>query len=186
MQGGRIAGICGGYQMLGKRITDPDGVESDLLEAEGLGLLDVETVLAGDKQTRQVAGTVLEGAAVIGLGVVEEVAGYEIHMGVTTHGALARPLFAMARFGGFGETFEDGAVSLDGLTWGTYLHGLFDDDALRHALLADLRSHRGLEATVRPAGVSLDAELDRWADHLAVHLDLARIWALLDLPESAG
>jgi adenosylcobyric acid synthase len=154
--GGRVAGICGGYQMLGRRIADPDGVESDLLEAEGLGLLDVETVLTGDKQAHQVNGTVLEGAAVIGLGAVNEVVGYEIHMGVTTHGALARPLFAVARFGGFGETFEDGAVSLNGHTWGTYLHGLFDDDALCHALLDDLRSHRGLEATTRPAGTSLD------------------------------
>jgi adenosylcobyric acid synthase len=186
MQGGRIAGICGGYQMLGKHIADPDGVESDLLEAEGLGLLDVDTVLAGDKQTHQVTGTVLEGAAVIGLGAVEEVAGYEIHMGVTTHGALARPLFVVARFGGFGETFEDGAVSLDGHTWGTYLHGLFDDDTLRHALLDDLRSRRGLGPRARPAGTSLDVELDRLADHLATHLDLTRIWALLDLPPERG
>ncbi|TLM67132.1 MAG: cobyric acid synthase [Deltaproteobacteria bacterium] len=186
MQGGRIAGICGGYQMLGKRITDPDMVESDLLEAEGLGLLDVDTELAGDKQTREVAGTVLDGAAALGLGGVEQVAGYEIHMGVTTRGALARPLFAVARFGGFGETFEDGAVSVDGRTWGTYLHGLFDDAAVRHALLDELRARRGLARLPRTAGVSVDGELDRLADHLARHLDLERIRALLDLPVPAA
>ncbi|NJC87826.1 MAG: cobyric acid synthase [Desulfuromonas sp.] len=187
MQGGRIAGICGGYQMLGKHIADPDGIESDQCEAEGLGLLDVDTVLTGDKQTHQVAGTVLEGAVALGLAADGDVSGYEIHMGVTTRGALARPLFAVARHGGFGETIEDGAVSVDGRTWGTYLHGLFDDAALRHALLDFLRARRGLAPAARPAVAGLDAELDRLADHLARHLDLARIWALLELPdESAG
>jgi adenosylcobyric acid synthase len=184
--GGRVAGICGGYQMLGRRISDPDGVESDLVEAEGLGLLDVETILTGDKQTHQVAGTVLEGAAVLGLGAVEQVTGYEIHMGATSRGALARPLFAVARHGGFGETVEDGAVSADGRVWGTYLHGLFDDAALRHALLDHLRSRRGLAPALRSARPTLDAELDRLADHLAAHLDLARIWAHLDLPPERG
>ena len=186
MQGGRIVGICGGYQMLGKRIDDPDGVESDLLEAEGLGLLDVDTVLTGDKQTCQVTGVPMDGARALGLAGIEQVSGYEIHMGVTTRGALARPLFSVARFGGFGETVEDGAVSGDGRTWGTYLHGLFDAAELRHALLDDLRSRRGLGPAARPAAVSLDTELDRLADHLARHLDLARILALLDLPPGDG
>ena len=186
MQGGRIAGICGGYQMLGKRVDDPDGVESGLREAEGLGLLDVDTVLTGDKQTHQVAGTILDGAASLGLAGIEQVAGYEIHMGVTTRGALAKPLFAVARFSGFGETIEDGAVSADGRTWGTYLHGLFDDAVLRHALLDDLRIRRGLGPAMRPVAAGLDGELDRLADHLARHLDLGRLLALLDLPAGRG
>jgi adenosylcobyric acid synthase len=186
MQGGCIAGICGGYQMLGKRVTDPDSVESEQLEAEGLGLLDVDTELTGDKQTHQVAGTVLEGAAALGLLAGGDVAGYEIHMGVTTRGALARPLFAIARHGGFGETIEDGAVSVDGRTWGTYLHGFFDNADLRHSLLDQLRARRGLAPAARPPGVTLDAELDRLADHLAAHLDLARIWDLLALPPGNG
>jgi adenosylcobyric acid synthase len=181
-RGGLVAGICGGYQMLGRHIADPDGIESDLPEAEGLGLLDVETVLAGDKQTHQVAGTPLEGAVALGLDAIERVAGYEIHMGATSCGPLARPLFTLARHGGFGETVEDGAVSADGRVWGTYLHGLFDDAALRHALLDTLRARRGLAPAVRSAAPDLDAELDRLADHLAAHLDLARIWALLGLP----
>jgi adenosylcobyric acid synthase len=185
-RGGRIAGICGGFQMLGRRIADPDGVESDVLEAEGLGLLDVETVLTSDKQTHQVAGTVLDGAAALGLGAVEQITGYEIHMGETACGPLARPLFAVARHSGFGETCMDGAVSVDGRVWGTYLHGLFDDDALRHALLDDLRARRGLGPAVRASAATLDAELDRLADHLGSHLDLPRIWGLLDLPLAAG
>jgi adenosylcobyric acid synthase len=184
--GGRVVGICGGYQMLGRRISDPDGVESDLLQAEGLGLLDTETVLTGDKQTHQVAGTVLEGGVALGLGAVEQVAGYEIHMGETARGPLARPLFSVARHGGFGESIEDGAVCSDGRVWGTYLHGLFDDAALRHALLDHLRVRRGLGPALREVGTSLDIELDRLADHLAAHLDLSRIEALLDLPPERG
>ncbi len=184
--GGRVTGICGGYQMLGRRISDPTGAESGTAEAEGLGLLDVETVLAEAKQTHQVSGTVLEGAGSLGLAAVEQVAGFEIHMGETRRGPLARPLFAVARFGGFGETLEDGAVSGDGRVWGTYLHGLFEVAAVRHALLDNLRRHRGLAPLTRPAGVRLDSELDRLADHLAAHLDLRSIWTLLDLPAEAG
>lgn len=180
--GGRIIGICGGYQLLGRRIADPDGIESDQLEAEGLGLLDVETLLTTEKQTHQVAGVTLEGAALLGLRVDGEVAGYEIHMGETSRGPLARPLFAVARHGGFGETFEDGAVTPDGRVWGTYLHGLFENAALRHTLLDHLRSRRGLEPAPRAPGSALDTELDRLADHLAAHLDLEKIWGLLDLP----
>lgn len=181
-RGGRLAGICGGFQLLGRRISDPDGVESDLPEAEGLGLLDVDTLMTGSKQTWDVTGAPLQGAAAIGLGAVERVAGYEIHMGETTCGALARPLFSVARHGGFGETFTDGAVSVDGRVWGSYLHGLFDDQAVRHALLDDLRARRGLATARRTPQRSLDAELDRLADHLAAHLDLARLRALLRLP----
>ncbi len=180
--GGRLAGICGGFQLLGRRISDPDGVESDLPEAEGLGLLDVDTLMTGSKQTWEVTGAPLQGAAAIGLGAVERVAGYEIHMGETTCGALARPLFSVARHGGFGETFNDGAVSVDGRVWGSYLHGLFDNEAVRHALLDDLRARRGLAAARRTPQRSLDAELDRLADHLGGHLDLARLRALLRLP----
>ena len=185
-RGGRVVGICGGYQMLGRRISDPDGVESGQFEAEGLGLLDIETVLTGDKQTHQVAGSVLEGAAALGLAAVEQVTGYEIHLGKTTRGPLTRPLFSLARHGGWGETFEDGAVSADGRVWGSYLHGLFDDVAVRHALLDGLRAHRGLGPAQRSVGPSLDRELDRLADHLAAHLDLPRIWALLELPPGTG
>jgi adenosylcobyric acid synthase len=184
--GGRVVGICGGYQMLGRRLSDPDGVESALDEAEGLGLLDVETVLTGSKQTHQVAGAVLAGGEALGLPAGLEVAGYEIHMGETCRGPLARPLFAVARYGGFGETIDDGAVSADGRVWGSYLHGLFDDSAVRHALLDDLRGRRGLGPAARAEEATLDAELDRLAAHLAAHLDLPRIWALLGLPAPGG
>jgi len=185
--GGMIAGICGGYQMLGRHIRDPDGVESDLIEAEGLGLLDVDTVLTTEKQTHQVAGTPLAGAVVLGLAGVEQIAGYEIHMGVTTIGPLAQPLFQVARHGGWGETFVDGAIAADGRVWGSYLHGLFDEAAVRHPLLDALRRRRGLQPVARRTGPDLENELDRLADHLARHLNLPRIWALLQLPpESAG
>ncbi|PLX83732.1 MAG: cobyric acid synthase CobQ [Desulfuromonas sp.] len=161
--GGRVAGICGGYQMLGRRVADPQGVESSLAGAEGLGLLDVETVLCPAKQTRQAAGAFLPAAGAAGL--AGKATGYEIHMGETARGPSSRPLLSLTEG-------EDGAVSGDGRVWGTYLHGLFDDPALRRALLDALRSRRGLGPGEADQGPAIEEELDRLADHLERHLDL--------------
>ncbi|HXV20770.1 MAG TPA: cobyric acid synthase CobQ, partial [Desulfuromonadales bacterium] len=180
--GGRVVGICGGYQMLGRRIADPELIESERPEAEGMGLLDMETVLAPLKQTHQAEGFLLPAAEAAGLSGPEKVCGYEIHMGETTLGPLAQPLLQLTRRSGRGVSLEDGAVSPDGRVWGSYLHGLFDDEATRRALLD------GLRGTLRPAAppsfgaLSLDAELDRLADHLERHLDLAALFARLVPP----
>ncbi len=180
--GGRIAGICGGYQMLGRRLADPAGLESDQLEAEGLGLLDVETILAEVKQTHQVEAELLPAAAAAGLGPEELVSGYEIHMGETHCGALARPLLRILRRSGRGVALEDGAVSGDGRVWGTYLHGLFDHAGLRAQLLAGLRRRRGLATPAATPTASLDGEIDRFADHLERHLKMEAIFGLLVPP----
>jgi adenosylcobyric acid synthase len=184
--GGRVIGICGGYQMLGRRIADPDLVESDRPEAEGLGLLDVETVLASFKQTHQAEGTFLPAAEAAGLNGLERVCGYEIHMGETTLGPLARPLLHLTRRSGRGASLEDGAVSPDGRVWGSYLHGLFDDEATRRSLLESLRGKRLLASSPRSRVPSLEAELDRLADHLEKHLDLATLFARLAAPRGEG
>ncbi|MDO9080062.1 MAG: cobyric acid synthase, partial [Desulfuromonadales bacterium] len=180
--GGEIIGICGGYQMLGRTVTDPDGVESDLDLCEGLGFLDVTTILTGEKQTHQVAGSALAGAEQLGLGQDEVVSGYEIHMGETTIGPLAQPLLRLTMRSGCTVVVNDGAISADGRVWGSYLHGLFDNDSIRQPLLSRLRQKRGLETVENESTTPLESELDRLADHLQTHLDVERILALLVPP----
>jgi adenosylcobyric acid synthase len=158
-RGGRVLGLCGGYQMLGQVLADPDGIEGAAGAVPGLGLLDVETVLGREKRLTLVDGVhVGSGAAV---------AGYEIHLGVTTGPDCARPF---ARIGGR----DEGAVSADGRVAGSYLHGLFAADGFRRDWLAGLGvigADTGYEAGV-------EATLDALADHLEAHLDVAGILAL--------
>ena len=151
-RGGRVLGICGGYQMLGRVIADPDGAEGPPGEVGGLGLLEVETVLAGSKRLAPAQGwTTAEGAAV---------SGYEMHLGRTTGAATARPLVRLSD----GRT--DGAVSVDGRVAGTYLHGLFAERAQREAWLGG--------ATVDYEG-GVDAALDAVASHLEAHVRIDRL-----------
>lgn len=136
-RGGMVAGICGGFQMMGRKVTDPDRVESNLGEAEGLGLLDIETTLAKEKSTFQVK------ARVSAFGIDDIVVeGYEIHMGRSA-GAGA-PLARITERNGAVADVADGAR--EGNLWGTYIHGIFDNDAFREALLGSLRGARGLAA----------------------------------------
>jgi adenosylcobyric acid synthase len=155
--GGRVLGICGGYQMLGRSIADPDGIEGEPGSTKGLELLDVETVLTPVKQLRVEHAT----AAATGL----PIAGYHMHMGVTEGGGRARP-FAMI------DAVPEGATSADGLVTGTYLHGLFAADAFRASILGEAAT-AGLDYE---AGV--DATLDALAAHLETHLDLDALLAL--------
>ncbi len=152
--GGKLIGICGGYQMLGKVVRDPHGLEGPPGDSLGLGLLDLETVLQPEKQLRQVEGRlVLEQAAV---------SGYEIHMGVTTGPELARPAVYL-------PDREDGAISADGQILGVYLHGLFDAAPARDALLR----WAGLPVEESPDYRLLrEAGIERLADAVESHLDL--------------
>lgn len=161
-RGGRVLGVCGGYQMLGRRISDPDGVEGPPGAADGLGLLDVETVLTGDKVLRPVSGELAGGGAF---------QGYEMHVGRTVGPALARPFVSFVGGG------DDGAVSRDGRIAGAYVHGLFAAGPARVAFLAGLGA--GSNATDQAAVV--DAALDEIAGVLAGAFDidaLARIAGL--------
>ena len=156
-RGGRILGICGGYQMLGRTIADPDGVEGEGREADGLGLLDIETVLSPEKRLGQSAGVHLESG--------ETVRGYEIHLGQSRGPDCARPFINIA------DT-PDGATSADGKVAGCYLHGLLAADGFRHRFLSGLR-HRDDSGVVYDHLV--DETLDRLAEHLESHLDLDRM-----------
>jgi adenosylcobyric acid synthase len=157
-RGGLVLGLCGGYQMLGRRIADPDGIEGPAGAVVGLGLLDIETVLSGDKRLEPVEGEAF-GAPF---------RGYEMHMGTTTGPDCARPFATLV-----GGTAE-GAVSADGRIAGTYAHGLFADDRQRSPWL--MRLGAGPSAVAHDALV--EATLDRLAAHIAAHLDLDRLLKL--------
>ena len=156
--GGHVLGLCGGFQMLGRHIADPDGREGPPGEAAGLGLLAVDTVLGGDKRLAETAGSEIASGM--------PVRGYEMHLGATTGPGLARP---MLELGGS----PDGAVSADGRVAGCYLHGLFADDRFRRAFLARLGSEGGTIAY----DATVETTLDRLADHLEQHLDLSALLA---------
>ncbi|AMV73393.1 cobalt-precorrin-3 C17-methyltransferase and adenosylcobyric acid synthase [Desulfuromonas sp. DDH964] len=182
--GGRIVGICGGFQMLGKHLADPEGVESETRAAEGLGLLDVETVLLGLKQTHQVEAVVAAAGGLGDLPAGSLLQGYEIHVGATSRGALAQPLLQIVRRSGRAISLEEGAISADGRVWGSYLHGLFDNPELRAALLAGLRQRRGLAPAPPTPDHDLERELDRLAAHLETHLQLEPLFGRL--PAAGG
>lgn len=156
-RGGRVLGLCGGYQMLGRRVADPQGLEGPAGEAEGLGLLDVETVLTGVKTLRPAHGVLATGG--------EAFAGYEMHLGVTTGPGLDRPFLI------HGDGRREGAVSADGRIAGTYVHGLFDHGPARAGLLIQL----GAPATPGAHADRVDKLLDDIAETLALNLDIDAI-----------
>ncbi|HJU38622.1 MAG TPA: cobyric acid synthase [Tahibacter sp.] len=162
--GGKIIGICGGLQMLGRTIDDPHGIEGAAGRSDGLGLLDLDTTLEPDKQLRNVAGR-LAFADV-------RVQGYEIHCGVSRGTALDNP--ALTLDGGV----PDGAVLTDGQVLGTYVHGVFDAPDACRALLA----WAGFDADGAIDLVALrEAGIERLADAVEAHLDTTRLAALLNL-----
>ncbi|WP_233880625.1 cobyric acid synthase [Paraburkholderia flagellata] len=170
--GGRVIGICGGMQMLGRAIADPHGVEGEPGAVEGFGWLDYETVLTREKTLKNVTGALaLEGAH----GAPARVAGYEIHMGETRGRSLDFPALRLAE-GGEGTTRPDGARSADGQILATYVHGLFDTPEACAALVrwAGLAQARAVDY---PA--LREASLERLADTLAASLDLEKLFGVI-------
>ena len=157
-RGGHVAGICGGYQMLGRLVRDPEGLEGSVRETEGLGLLDVETVMEPEKTVRNVSARSLH--------FDTPLSGYEIHLGRTYGPDCVRPATAI-------DGVADGATSADGKVFGTYLHGLFGADLFRARFLESLG--------VRDGGMDYRAEVERALDEIAAeletHLDCDAIFA---------
>jgi len=161
-QGGHVIGLCGGFQMLGHTIADPEGREGRRGRAAGLGLLDIDTVFGGEKRLIETAGhDVASGATV---------RGYEMHLGITSGSGLERPMLDLS-----GR--PDGAVSRDGLVAGCYLHGLFASDAFRRAFLAGLGAASGIAYDAM-----IETVLARLSDHLEEHLDLDALLAVARPP----
>lgn len=176
-QGGKVLGLCGGYQILGRTIADPEGIEGPPRQVEGLGLLDLETVMVPEKVTRPVRGKHLASGSPI--------SGYEIHVGRSTGpDAERRPWLEL-------EDGPAGAVSADGAIAGSYVHGVFSDDRFRTAYLATVaagtlpaagdgqRSTRLSETSFNYEG-AVDAALDQWADQLEAELDLDQMLTIAE------
>jgi len=175
-EGGRLVGICGGYQILGREVRDPLGVEGDPRTEAGLNLLPLVTTMAGAKTTTQVE------ARVSGRREGGVLSAYEIHMGVTEPRGEGQPAFEIVSRNGQSLKVADGWVSPDRRVWGTYLHGLFDNDRFRRVFLQELRRTRPAVATTSPATSYhsfQEAQLDRLADLLRRHLDMAQINAMI-------
>lgn len=166
--GGKLIGICGGFQMLGKWLHDPHGIEGDAGSSPGFGWLEMETTLHTEKQLSNRSGRLtLDNAAA---------SGYEIHAGVSSGAALARPALQL-------EHGADGAISPDNQVLGTYLHGLFDHPAACASLLA----WAGLrDAVASDQGALREATLERLADTVERHLDTARLRELCGMRQASG
>jgi adenosylcobyric acid synthase len=158
-RGGNVLGLCAGYQMLGRTISDPLGLEGPVGVADGLGLLDVETVLTAEKRLQPVCGMTIDGTPF---------SGYEMHMGLTEGRDRAR---AFARLS---DGSSEGAVSADGRIMGTYIHGLFTEDRQRSAWLERFAAG---QVTVSYDAL-VDQTLNQLADHIAAHADIDRLLSL--------
>lgn len=167
---GRVGGICGGYQMLGRAILDPHGVEGSPGRTDGLGLLPVDTTLMQEKILSRTKGEWVSNGMTV--------EGYEIHMGITERSADLKPLICRSSDGS-----EEGTRSREGRIWGTYLHGLFDAPAFRRAFLTDLAPDRYVSNDSDPESsidVFKDRQYDLLAEHFETHLDMKTLMSILE------
>lgn len=170
--GAKIIGLCGGYQMLGKMLLDPDRVESTSPSMEGLGLLDTTTTFEAEKTTVRIRAESLPGG--------EEITAYEIHMGRTEPADSLQPLFRIVENGGKPANRLEGTVSEDGSVWGTYLHGVFDAPAFRRQMLNSLRQRKGWAPVPVTSCNSTENALNRLAQLVRDHVDLASLDRILN------
>ncbi|MCP4266125.1 MAG: cobyric acid synthase [Candidatus Brocadiaceae bacterium] len=178
--GTMVIGICGGYQMLGRVIRDPENAESKTLETEGLGLIDVSTLFNLQKSTHQVKATFHERGSNIfeDMNTESEITGYEIHMGETKLLNGTAPFLKIVERSEKEISMDDGAVSDDGNVIGTYLHGIFDNDEFRLGLINRLRKSKGLSPmlTEELSTVDKEKQYDKLADWFREHIDMDLIF----------
>ncbi|HJX13752.1 MAG TPA: cobyric acid synthase [Dehalococcoidales bacterium] len=174
-----VVGICGGYQMLGRQILDPRGVESENAGVAGLGLLDVVTEFAPEKSTRQVRARVLADAGLLAGTRGLELTGYEIHLGRTLSSEKAGAFQIVATPQGPAD-YADGALDAGGRVLGTYIHGLFHNDAFRKTFLGALRNFWGMAAGPDGAPPEKDKEYDKLAALVRASLDIPRIYRIME------
>lgn len=178
-RGGLVLGVCGGCQMLGAKIVDPHGIESEVGQGEGLGLLQVETEFGREKQTTQLRGRTAHSSFLCSETALQ-ISGYEIHMGRVTRAPGCEAAFAITERNGKEQTALDGARSPDGTVIGTMIHGLFENSPVRGSLIAALRSRKGLPprspSSLAPAA---EDEFDRIAGVLRANVDMKMLLGLV-------
>lgn len=175
--GGKVLGICGGYQMLGNEILDPDEIESKHQRIEGLGLLDITTTLTPTKSLQQVTGTLhLQGET-------SEFSGYEIHCGVSTGKALNDPIISLSKSSADGGTFDgclsDGCTSDDKQILGTYVHGIFDQASPTKLILNWVSEHHGISDAIN-IDEHREIQLEKLAATCEQHLNMNKIKQILN------
>ena len=174
-----VVGICGGYQMLGKKILDPHKVESDKTEVDGLGLLDVVTEFASEKSTSQVRALCLSDLGLLAGIKGQELSGYEIHMG-QTRGNEQSAAFQITATPQGPADYSDGVLNPKGTILGTYMHGLFHNDDFRQVFLNNLRRFWGLAESKGSGAASKDREYDKLADLVRHSLDIPEIYQIME------
>lgn len=182
-RGKLVIGICGGYQMLGKKLKDPYHVEGEIEEVDGISLLDIETIFETEKTTTQVEATINSGLCGY-LSNLEgkKVTGYEIHMGITHRGDNITSLDIINKKLDKSVNYTEGSVNKDCNVLGTYIHGIFDEIDFTRALLNNIREMKGLErieSSVTSFKDFKDKEYDKLADLLREHLDIKKIYEIM-------
>jgi adenosylcobyric acid synthase len=177
-KGGAVLGICGGYQMLGERLLDPEGVDSEEKELKGLGLLPAVTVFEKDKITQQAYARVEANSGLLAGTSGIEISGYEIHMGRTE--VKGKPAMCITTRSGNPTEVPEGATDQGGWVVGTYLHGLLKNDRFRRRILNNLAERKGVKLP-EPTYMTPDKEYDSLADTIRQNIDLNLLYQILDL-----
>ena len=177
-RGAFVIGICGGFQMLGKSIFDPNKVESSVAEEQGLGLLPISTTFLKSKQTHQVKGKVVAESGLLAKAKGVQIEGYEIHMGVS-HGHPGMVPFSIAK--PEKKTEDEGAMDAEGRVLGTYIHGLFNNIRLRRTMLDNIASAKDKPVTQAAPSLNKDAEYDKLAALVRGSLDMKLIYYITGL-----
>jgi adenosylcobyric acid synthase len=181
-QGVEIVGICGGYQILGSKLYDPELTEGQSHEQTGLDLLDVVTTFRSQKSTEQVRAEVQAQQGFFSQLATKEVTGYEIHMGQTQLGSTAEPLFKLTSRSGEAVELFDGACNPEASVWGTYLHGIFANDQLRRGWINYLRAQKGLDPVkeeLSRSGEELEADYQQLAQVVRENLDMELVYKIM-------
>ena len=178
-KGAVVVGICGGYQMMGKYVYDPYNVESDMKEMKGLSLIDVKTTMSTDKTLKRVKAV----CGIDGILKGEIVYGYEIHMGVSKIGPEVHPSFKIIERNGEKTNNLDGAVINKGKVWGTYIHGIFENDVFRSKFLKACGRSKSF---VFNYNNYLNEQFDKLADNIEKYIDVDRILRLVQKRSGAN
>jgi len=183
-KGTAVFGICGGYQMLGTWISDPDKTESSLIEIEGMCLLNLKTVFKAKKTTTRVEASITDDSGLLEGLKGMKVKGYEIHMGTSEYGPECVPYINIERVLDRETRQTDGVRSEDGIVFGTYIHGIFDNMEFTRGFINNLRKKKGLE--ISSTGVSSfnefkETQYDLLADMLRTNLDMKKLYAVMGI-----